>query len=109
MATLRRVSAGGFSIDRAVTVEELERMTENERLSLLIPTEKLFSSLPTVTLPEFCHRLCVNGCEIYQSKIHTSFAVGERVRMYSPQNQFFALGEVRDYDGKTAIKAIKFL
>ena len=109
MATLRRVSAGGFSIDRAVTVEELERMTENERLSLLIPTEKLFSSLPTVTLPEFYHRLCVNGCEIYQSKIHTSFAVGERVRMYSPQNQFFALGEVRDYDGKTAIKAIKFL
>ncbi len=109
MASLKRIAAGGFSIERAVTLAELEELTESERVSLLIPTEELFSSLPAVILPEFYHRLCLNGCEIYQKKIHASYAFGDRVRLCSPNGEFFALGEVREYDGGTAIKAIKFL
>ena len=109
MATLLRTSAGGFDIKDAATLEELEAMTVEERQALLIPTEALFSSLPAVKLADFYHRLCVNGCEIYQKKIRTAFAVGERVRLCTPDGEFFALGEVREYPDGTAIKAIKFL
>lgn len=108
MATLKRTAAGDFRIENAVTLEALGNMTEEQRISLLMPTEKLFDSCPVATLPDFYYRLCTNGCEIYQKKIRTSFDVGTRVRLYSPLGEFFALGEVREYDNGTAIKAIKY-
>lgn len=107
MATLLRTSAGGFSIDSAVTLEELEEKTVDERLRLLLPVEQLFSLLPAVCLPEFYRKLCKSGCEIYQRKIHTSYGVGDRVRICDEKGKFFALGEVMDYPDGTAIKSIK--
>jgi len=106
MATLLRVETGGFSIDRSVTVAELEEMSAEQRIARLIPTESLFAVLPEVKLPEFYEKLSRSGCEIYQKKIGTHHAVGERVRL-SGKGGFFALGEVREYDGGSAIKAIK--
>ncbi len=107
MATLRREAAGGFSIENAVTLEELEGMSEEQREAALIPTERLFESLDKVILPEFYYKLCLNGCEIYQKKLRTSLPTGTRVRLFSPSGEFFALGEVREYKDGTAIKAIK--
>ncbi|MBQ8141376.1 MAG: tRNA pseudouridine(55) synthase TruB [Clostridia bacterium] len=106
MAALERTEAGGFSIEASVTLSSLEEMTFDERLSLLIPTEALFSALPRVALPPFYEKLCRNGCEIYQSKIKTSFSLGEKLSLYGSDG-FFALGEVRDYPDGTAIKALK--
>ena len=106
MATLERVETGGFSIDQSVTVAELEEMSAEQRFARLIPTESLFAVLPEVKLPEFYEKLSRSGCEIYQKKIGTHHAVGERVRL-SGKGGFFALGEVREYDGGSAIKAIK--
>ena len=109
MATLKRAAAGDFDIENAVTLEALEQMTLEERLTLLRPTESLFSVLDSVKLPDFYYRLCINGCEIYQKKIKTDYPVGVRVRMLTPDGTFFALGEVREYENGTAIKAIKHL
>ncbi len=106
MASLERVETGGFSIDASVTIAELEEMSAEQRAARLIPTESLFASLPEVTLSEFYERLSRSGCEIYQKKIGTNHAVGERVRL-SGKDGFFALGEVREYSDGTAIKAIK--
>ena len=108
MATLTRVAAGEFRIEDALTLEELGEMTESQRLEKLLPTERLFEACPIVTLPEFYYRLCTNGCEIYQKKIRTSLPIGERVRLYSPEGEFFALGEVREYPDGLALKAIKY-
>lgn len=107
MATLCRSRAGDFSLDNAHTLAELEKMSEEERASLLCPTEKLFASLPRIELPEFFEKLSRSGCEIYQKKIHTDFAVGERVRLCSAEGKFYALGEVREYEKGTAIKSVK--
>ena len=109
MATLRRTQAGGFSDAGAVTLARLAEMSEEEKLGLLIPTERIFEQLPAVTLPEFYYKLCSSGCEIYQKKIRTAFEVGTRVRLNTPEGEFFALGEVREYPDGTAIKAIKRL
>lgn len=108
MAALERTEAGGFSIDRAFSIAELEQMSEERRREILIPTEALFSSLEEVKLHDFYERLCRNGCEIYQKKIGTNHELGQRVRICG-KDGFFALGEVRDYPDGSAIKAIKHL
>ena len=107
MAALERTQTGSFSIKEAHTVSELAELSENERLACLIPTERLFDSLPAVSLPEFFEKLCRGGCEIYQKKLRTDLPTGQRVRLCRANGSFFALGEVRDYPDGSAIKAIK--
>ncbi len=108
MSTLRRTVVGGFSIAQAVSLAALEEMSESEKMGILIPTERLFESLPAIKLSDFYYKLCMGGCEIYQKKIRTEHAVGARVRLCTPQGEFFALGEVREYPDGTAVKAIKY-
>ena len=107
MATLSRSRAGNFDIEKSVTLNALEEMGEEERKSLLLPIDSLFSELPQLKLPAFYERLSRNGCEIYQKKIKTSFSAGERVRLCADNGNFYALGEVREYPEGTVIKAIK--
>lgn len=107
MATLERVQTGGFSLDECITTAELEDMDDAQRIARLLPVEVLFKELPAVSLSDFYKRLCRNGCEIYQSKIRTDFAVDTRVRICDAQGHFFALGEVREYESGTAIAMIK--
>ncbi len=107
MSSLQRVKVGDFSLETAVTLEELEKMTDVGRISLLRSTEMLFSELKEVVLPEFFERLARCGNEIYQNKIGSLLPVGERVRLKSRLGDFFALAEVRDFPEGTAIKAIK--
>lgn len=107
MSALHRVKAGGFDIENSHTLEELEALDTDARYNLLAPTESLFEDLESVKLPAFYEKLCRSGCEIYQSKIRTNLKVGTRVRLYGANCGFFALGEVREYENGTAIKAIK--
>ena len=107
MASLERRETGGFSIENAYTVEELEQMTDSERDALLLPTEALFESLSTLALPAFYEKLCRSGCEIYLKKLGVSMEVGTRVRLCDRNGCFFALGEVGEYRDGLAVKAIK--
>ncbi len=107
MAALRRIEASGFSILNCLTLEALEQLDMDSRLACLQPVETLFAHHPAVRLSDFYHTLCRNGCEIYQHKIGTAHPVGTRVRLQSATGDFFALGEVGDFENGTAIKAIK--
>ena len=108
MATLCRSRAGNFRLEESYTLDQLEQMTEAERGVLLLPIDSLFKEYPRVFLPEFYEKLSRNGCEIYQKKIKTPFPVGARVRLCSASSgSFYALGEVREYENGSAIKAIK--
>lgn len=109
MAALRRTSVGGFTVSDCTTLDALSAMTPQARVATLIPTERLFETLPRVTLPAFYERLCRSGCEIYQQKLGTDHALGTRVRICDGTGAFFALGEVREYEAGTAIKPIKML
>ncbi len=107
MSALHRVVAGGFSIEQSHTLEELEALEMSARYDLLSPTESLFEECPKVNLPAFYEKLCRSGCEIYQSKIKTDIELGKYVRICTHKGEFFALGEVRQYENGTAIKSIK--
>ena len=106
MTELQRTQSGNFFIEGAHTIEEIEKMSENERTELVAPVESLFTEAPAVTLPDFYARLCRSGCEIYQKKIGTHLDLDSYVRICD-KNGFFALGQVKEYENGSAIKAIK--
>jgi tRNA pseudouridine55 synthase len=108
MQSLMRIKAAGFSIDKALTLDELSQMTEEERDAAVIDTEELFRDKPTLTLPPFFLRLVKNGCEIYQKKIGTHYETGSILRLYDEKG-FFALGEVQEFSDGSAVKMIKLL
>lgn len=107
MATLERVEACGIHLDECKTLEELERLDENERQNLLLPTERLFDDLESVKLPAFFEKLFRDGCPIYQKKIKTNFSLGQRVKICSEDGKFFALGEVVEREEGSAVKSVK--
>lgn len=106
MKTLERLSAGNYTKDMAHTLSEIENMTEEERDKIILPTEDIFSDLRSVTLPPFFARLARCGVEIYLHKISFTGKTGERIRLYDGTG-FFALGEIRVFEGGEAIKPIK--
>lgn len=107
MARLVRASAAGFPIENAVTLDELEKMTEEERLATLIPLETLFQTFPKVSLPPFFARLARSGAPIYQKKIGVAFPAGTRVAFYDGTD-FFGLAESAiDGDGAPVLRSLR--
>ena len=106
METLERTRASVFTLDDAITLGELEAMTESERRSALIPVERVFEKHEVLHLQPFFARLARCGVEIYLSKIAKSYPVGTRLRLYD-ECGFFALGEVREFEDGAAVKPIK--
>ncbi|MBR3686597.1 MAG: tRNA pseudouridine(55) synthase TruB [Clostridia bacterium] len=107
MATLERLEACGISINECHTLDEIEKMPEDDRQKLLLPTERLFDELDSAKLPAFFEKLFRDGCPIYQKKIKTDFKVGQRVRVCSENGHFFALGEVVEREEGSAIRSVK--
>ena len=112
MASLERQRACGFSLKDSISIEELESMSLSERLFCLVPTERLFISMPAVHLTPFYDRLCGNGCAVLLSKLKLSAfpcgtPLGTRVRLCHPDGTFFALGEVVEGEGGPSLKAVK--
>ena len=106
MKTLERLSAGGYTVDDAHTLSEIEGMSEDERAALVLPIDSVFKDMDAVKLPPFFARLARCGVEIYLKKIGLSAEVGRRFRLYDG-DEFFALGEVREFEDGFAIKPIK--
>ena len=106
MSFLTRTSCGSHGIEDAVTLEELEAMTVEERYALLRPVDELFDECSAVTLSDFFAHLGLHGCELYQKKIGTHIEDGALVRLYD-KDGFFALGRVMEFEDGSAIKPVK--
>lgn len=106
MKTLTRASASGFTLEDAHKISELGEMTGEERESAVFPVDYIFREWREVILPDFFARLAHSGLEIYLKKINFSAELGERVRLCDAGG-FFAIGEVREFEGGLAVKPIK--
>ena len=106
MKTLVRLSASGYTIDEARTLTEHEAMTEEEREARIYPVDDVYKKYELVTLPDFFARLAHAGQEIYLHKIKKDYKVGTVLRIADAEG-FFAVGEVKEFEGGLAIKPIR--
>ena len=107
MQSLIRTKTGQFTLADCVTIEELDNMTFEERLTLPKTTESLFEDLPAIQIPEYYVKLVRGGTNLYQKKLKVDFADGTLVRLRC-HNEFIALGRAEtDETGKPVIRPEK--
>lgn len=102
MSSLVRTRTGDFTLADSLTLEELDAMAPAERVSRLIPVERLFMNYPALDLPDYFAKLCRAGVKIYQKKLKASIPDGEAVRLRN-RGVFFALGRGETVDGVPVI------
>ncbi|MBQ3134684.1 MAG: tRNA pseudouridine(55) synthase TruB [Oscillospiraceae bacterium] len=97
MSRLRRTMAAGFTLEQAVTLEQIQAAADPA--ALLLGTDRLFAHLPALTLSEEPERKLRNGMTL----VMPSVAPGE-YRAYGQDGAFLAL--CRSEGGKlTTIKS----
>ncbi len=99
---LRRTAAGPFTINQALTVDQLAVLeSPAARQTLLLPVDQVLAHLPKIDLPEksaqyFCHGQPVRALNLPGPGL---------ARLYGEENNFLGLGEVRA-DGRVAPKRL---
>lgn len=90
MSALKRVETAGFSIENSYTLDELAAMDELE--SVLLPTDKLFSDLPSIHLNEKQEKSITNGVRMtWRNGIE-----GQSYRLYSQSGRFLCISKITD-------------
>ena len=107
MAALERTKSGQFSLDRAITLAELEEKlkaageSRNEVLdTLVIPVDKMFSELQELRLLPEWERLVQNGNSFEERNVRKDFQSKERddksrYRVYIGEDTFMGVYEYR--------------
>lgn len=89
LSSLRRTRAGMFSIQNAVTLEEIQTARDQERhMELLRPVDCLFSAYPALSLGEKETVRCKNGADNRVPGMPDG-----TYRVYGPGNEFLMLGQ----------------
>lgn len=106
MTELRRISANGFSIDNAVTLEELETLVkENNVKSVFVPIESALMSYGEITVTKPQANRFHNGGALFYERLHGNYPVGI-YRVYSPERQFLGLGEILEEKGDLEVRRV---
>jgi tRNA pseudouridine55 synthase len=96
MASLRRTEAAGFTLDDAVTLEEVAQAAEEGRAeSLLRPVDSLFTQYPRLDLYGRKEQLCRNGNPFRLAGEEGTF------RFYGQDGSFLMLGERKGGEVRT--------
>ncbi len=98
---LRRTATADYQIAQAVTLEQFEAMSEEERLAALAPPDSAVHYLPAITLDSDAAFYLLQGQAVWRSG---AIPLG-LLRLYNEQQVFLGLGELQD-DGKIAPKRL---
>ena len=94
---LRRTGVGSFDVMNALTMDDLEVMSQEERDKVLLPMDELASHLPALEFNEAMGLMLCQGNPLFVPQAPTS----GWVRLYGRSAGFLGLGEVLD-DGRIA-------
>ncbi|MCF2595106.1 tRNA pseudouridine(55) synthase TruB [Pseudoflavonifractor phocaeensis] len=89
MSSLRRTRAAGFSLDRAVTLEQVQQA--EDPAALLLPVDAYFSDRPALTLPSALEKKVRNGMTVVMPEI-----IPGEYRVYGQGGDFLALGRAEN-------------
>ncbi|HEY8084307.1 MAG TPA: tRNA pseudouridine(55) synthase TruB [Methylophilaceae bacterium] len=101
LTALRRLTTGGFSLTQAITLPQLEQLSQQQRDDLLLPVDVLLSTLPTVTLDEESAHFFCQGQAVWKSGM-TNLGMH---RVYAASQKFLGVGDNLG-DGQIAPKRI---
>jgi tRNA pseudouridine55 synthase len=104
LAGLSRLAVGGFDVAAAVTLPELEAMSEAERDVRLLPADALIAALPDLALDAEAAWQISHGQAVWLPRLR----VGTTYRIYAPGQRFLGVAEVNQ-DGKLAPKRLVVL
>ncbi|MBR2454997.1 MAG: tRNA pseudouridine(55) synthase TruB [Clostridia bacterium] len=106
MTELRRTSANGFSIETAVTLEELETLVnENSIESALTTVEKALLSYNEITVTKPQANRFHNGGGLAYDRLHGNYPIGI-YRVYSPERKLLGLGEIKEEKGDLEVRRV---
>lgn len=93
MTSLVRTFSNSFSLEECVTLEELERLRDEERLQeILKPVEKMFLTLPKISLSEKKTIMYKNGVKLILDRLSAE-KDAERLRVYGFDGEFIGIGK----------------
>lgn len=101
MSSLRRTMAAGFSLEDAVTLDQVQ--AAEDPLSLLLPIDAYFAGWPVLILRPEAERKLRNGMTLVLSQEELPENLQGEYRVYSESREFLALGFC---DGRT-LRTIK--
>ena len=93
---LTRVQAGDFSLEDALTLGEVEQLVKEGTLQQhILPADRLFASLPAVTLTEEGAKRARNGAHAAQKHLLSGAIppVDSLCRVYTPEGEFLMTGK----------------
>jgi tRNA pseudouridine55 synthase len=92
LAELRRTRVGPFSIDKAVTLDELRTSFSEERLgTILLPPDEALPELPFVHLSDDDAQKASHGMEVRVAEAH--WADGAKVKIYGRDGHLIGVGD----------------
>lgn len=98
MTSLIRTSASGFTLDDCYTFEQIQQARDENRLeSLILPVERVFSSLPSLRLGEVQTGMYRNGVKLDLSRIHNIKENCGLYRLYGFDGKFIGTA-VADFE-----------
>ncbi|MBR5201662.1 MAG: tRNA pseudouridine(55) synthase TruB [Clostridia bacterium] len=106
MTELRRTGANGFSIENAVTLEELEKLaSENKTESVITSVESALLSYPEIKVTTPQANRFHNGGALDYARLHGDYPAGI-YRVYSPEQKFLGLGEINEEKTDLSIRRV---
>ncbi len=98
---LRRTATANYDISHAITLEQFEAMSDDQRLAALTPPDSAVAYLPSITLDSDGAFYLRQGQPVWRSGAIPSGLL----RLYDEQQVFLGLGELQS-DGKIAPKRL---
>ena len=106
MTALQRTEANGFSIEKSVTLEELEKLvSENKADDVITSVENALMSYPEIKVSKPQANRFQNGGELGYERLHGEFSVGI-YRVKSPDGEFLGLGEILTEKGDLTVRRV---
>jgi len=98
---LRRTHTANYHIGQAVSLEQFESMTLDQRFVTLMPMDSAVLHLPSITLDDDRVHYLQQG----QTVLHRGVSIKGLLRLYNEKKEFLGLGE-QTGDGKIAPKRL---
>lgn len=106
MTELRRTAANGFSVDKAVTLEQLKELVEQNRAdSVILPIEDTLTFYKDIFVTAPQANRFKNGGSLDYNRLFGDFPVGI-YRVYSPEKKFLGLGEISKEKGDLEVRRV---